>query len=162
MNQLGFPILSINYHLGIDGISLFIVLLTTLLSAIAVLSSWTAIKDRVKAYMVLMLLMETAMLGVFVSLDLFLFYAFWEASLIPMAFLIGVWGSDKRIYAAVKFFMYTFVGSYPRCWTRLASLPTRKSGSSSPLRWPSLLKYRSSRCTPGCLRLTCKRLPPGR
>ncbi|HEY83863.1 MAG TPA: NADH-quinone oxidoreductase subunit M [Chloroflexi bacterium] len=105
------PGLGINYHLGIDGISLFIVLLTTLLSAIAVLSSWTAIKDRVKAYMVLMLLMETAMLGVFVSLDLFLFYAFWEASLIPMAFLIGVWGSDKRIYAAVKFFMYTFVGS---------------------------------------------------
>jgi len=105
------PSLGIHYHVGIDGISLFIVLLTTLLSAIAVLSSWTAIKTQVKAYMILMLLMETAMLGVFVSLDLFLFYAFWEASLIPMAFLIGVWGSKQRIYAAVKFFMYTFVGS---------------------------------------------------
>ncbi|MFQ5576571.1 MAG: NuoM family protein [Anaerolineae bacterium] len=105
------PGLGIRYHLGVDGISLFMVLLTTLLSAIAVLSSWTAIKERLKAYMVLMLVMETAMLGVFVSLDLFLFYAFWEASLIPMAFLIGVWGSNRRVYAAIKFFMYTFAGS---------------------------------------------------
>ncbi|RME45966.1 MAG: NADH-quinone oxidoreductase subunit M [Caldilineae bacterium] len=103
--------LGIRYHVGIDGLSLFLVLLTTLLSAVAVLSSWTAIKEHLKAYMVLMLVMETAMLGVFVALDLFLFYAFWEASLIPMAFLIGVWGSDRRVYAAVKFFLYTFVGS---------------------------------------------------
>lgn len=105
------PSLGINYHLGIDGISLFIVLLTTLLSVIAVLSSWTAIKQRVKAFMAVLLVMETAMLGVFFSLDLFLFYAFWEASLIPMALLIGLWGSDKRIYAAVKFVIYTFAGS---------------------------------------------------
>jgi len=103
--------LGIRYHVGIDGISLFLVLLTTFLSVVAVLSSWTAIKEHLKAYMVLMLVMETAMLGVFVALDLFLFYAFWEASLIPMAFLIGVWGSDRRVYAAVKFFLYTFVGS---------------------------------------------------
>ncbi len=105
------PSLGINYHLGIDGISLFIVLLTTLLSVIAVLSSWTAITKQIKAYMVMMLLMETAMIGVFISLDLFLFYVFWEASLIPMALLIGQWGGDRRIYAAVKFVIYTFVGS---------------------------------------------------
>lgn len=105
------PSFDINYHLGIDGISLFIVLLTALLSVVAILSSWTAITKRVKSYMVMMLLMETAMIGVFVSLDLFLFYAFWEASLIPMALLIGIWGGDKRVYAAVKFVIYTFVGS---------------------------------------------------
>jgi NADH-quinone oxidoreductase subunit M len=84
------PGLGVQYHLGIDGISLFVVLLTTLLTAIAVLSSWSAITERVKEYMVLMLVMEAAMIGVFVSLDLFLFYVFWEASLIPMAFLIGL------------------------------------------------------------------------
>jgi NADH-quinone oxidoreductase subunit M len=105
------PGLGVQYHLGIDGISLFVVLLTTLLTAIAVLSSWSAITERVKEYMVLMLVMEAAMIGVFVSLDLFLFYVFWEASLIPMAFLIGLWGSKKRVYAAVKFVIYTFVGS---------------------------------------------------
>jgi len=105
------PGLNINYELGIDGISLFIVLLTTLLMVVAVLSSWSAISEKVKAYMALMLIMETAMIGVFVSLDLFLFYIFWEASLIPMAFLIGLWGSKKRVYAAVKFVIYTFVGS---------------------------------------------------
>ncbi len=105
------PALGIKYHVGIDGISLFIVLLTTLLSVIAVLSSWTAITKQIKAYMVMMLLMETAMIGVFVSLDLFLFYAFWEASLIPMALLIGIWGGDKKVYAAVKFMLYTFIGS---------------------------------------------------
>jgi NADH-quinone oxidoreductase subunit M len=105
------PGLNINYHVGIDGISLFLVLLTALLSSVAVLSSWTAIKDQVKEYMGLMLLMETAMLGVFVSLDLFLFYAFWEASLIPMALLIGRWGGERRVYAAVKFFLFTMAGS---------------------------------------------------
>ncbi len=105
------PSWGINYHVGIDGISLFIVLLTTLLSTIAILSSWSAITKQIKAYTVMMLLMETAMIGVFVSLDLFLFYAFWEASLIPMALLIGIWGGDKKVYASVKFVLYTFVGS---------------------------------------------------
>jgi NADH-quinone oxidoreductase subunit M len=105
------PDLSIQYHVGIDGISLFIVLLTTLISMLAVLSSWTAITERVKEYMLLMLVLETTMLGVFVSLDLFLFYVFWEASLIPMALLIGQWGGKKRIYASVKFIIYTFVAS---------------------------------------------------
>ncbi len=103
--------LGISYHLGVDGISLFLVLLTTLLSPIAILSSWTAITERVKEYMVFMLLLETGMIGVFVALDLFLFFVFWEATLIPMYFLIGRWGGARRIYAAVKFFLYTFAGS---------------------------------------------------
>jgi len=105
------PDFNISYHVGLDGISLYLVLLTTLLSALAVLSSWRAITDQVKEYMILMLLMETAMLGVFVSLDLFLFYFFWEASLIPMALLIGRWGGERRVYAAVKFFLFTMAGS---------------------------------------------------
>jgi NADH-quinone oxidoreductase subunit M len=99
------------YHLGVDGISLWLVLLTTLLMPIAILSSWTATNKRQLTYYVLMLLLESAMIGVFVSLDLLLFYLFFEASLVPMFFLIGVWGGDRRIYAAVKFFIYTAVGS---------------------------------------------------
>jgi NADH-quinone oxidoreductase subunit M len=105
------PALNINYHIGIDGLSLFLILLTTFLSAIAVLSSFSAISEQVKEYMALLLLLETAMLGVFVSLDLFLFYMFWEASLIPMALLIGRWGGKRRIYASVKFIIYTMAGS---------------------------------------------------
>ena len=103
--------LGIGYHLGVDGISLFLVLLTTLLSPIAILSSWTAITDKVKEYMIFMLLLEMSMIGVFVSLDLFLFFVFWEVTLIPMYFLIGGWGGARRIYAALKFFLYTFAGS---------------------------------------------------
>src|SRR6266567_1923687 len=99
------------YHLGVDGISLWLVLLTTLLMPIAVLSSWTAVTKRQLTYYALMLLLESAMIGVFVSLDLLLFYLFFEASLVPMFLLIGVWGGEKRIYAAVKFFIYTAVGS---------------------------------------------------
>src|SRR5207302_349491 len=99
------------YHVGIDGISLWLVLLTTLLMPIAVLSSWTAITKRQVTYYALMLLLESAMIGVFVSLDLLLFYLFFEASLVPMFFLIGIWGGERRIYAAVKFFIYTAVGS---------------------------------------------------
>ena len=99
------------YHLAIDGISLWLVLLTTLLMPIAVLSSWTAIGKRQTTYYALMLLLESALIGVFVSLDLLLFYLFFEASLVPMFFLIGVWGGERRIYAAVKFFIYTSIGS---------------------------------------------------
>ncbi|MFN8453568.1 MAG: NADH-quinone oxidoreductase subunit M [Anaerolineae bacterium] len=105
------PSLNINYHIGVDGISLFLVILTTFLSVIAVLSSWSAITEQVKEYMALLLLLETAMLGVFMSLDLFLFYLFWEASLIPMALLIGRWGGERRIYASLKFIIYTMAGS---------------------------------------------------
>jgi NADH-quinone oxidoreductase subunit M len=99
------------YHVGVDGISLWLVILTTLLMPIAVLSSWTAITKRQLTYYALMLLLQSAMIGVFVSLDLLLFYLFFEASLVPMFFLIGIWGGERRIYAAVKFFIYTAVGS---------------------------------------------------
>jgi NADH-quinone oxidoreductase subunit M len=99
------------YHLGVDGISLWLVLLTTLLMPIAVLSSWTAIKTRTLSYYVFLLILEAAMIGVFISLDLLLFYLFFEASLVPMFFLIGIWGGERRIYAAIKFFIYTAVGS---------------------------------------------------
>jgi NADH-quinone oxidoreductase subunit M len=102
--------LGIDYHVGIDGISLFLVLLTTLLMPIAILASWT-VKDRVKEYLIFMLLLETGMLGAFVALDLFLFYVFWEVMLVPMYFLIGVWGGTRRIYAALKFVIYTMSGS---------------------------------------------------
>src|SRR5690242_17927519 len=99
------------YHVAVDGVSLWLVLLTTLLMPIAVLSSWTAIKKRPLAYYLFLLILESAMVGVFVSLDLLLFYLFFEASLVPMFFLIGVWGGERRIYAAIKFFIYTAVGS---------------------------------------------------
>ncbi|NLC58944.1 MAG: NADH-quinone oxidoreductase subunit M [Armatimonadetes bacterium] len=99
-----------NYHLGVDGISLLLVVLTTLLMVLALLGSW-GITDRVKEYVVTMLLLETGMLGVFLAADLFLFYVFWEAMLIPMYLLIGVWGGPNRIYAAIKFVLYTAVGS---------------------------------------------------
>src|SRR5262245_21817253 len=99
------------YHLGVDGISLWLVLLTTLLMPISVLSSWTAITKRQTTYYILMLLLESAMIGVFISMDLLLFYLFFEASLVPMFFLIGIWGGERRVYAAIKFFIYTSVGS---------------------------------------------------
>src|SRR5688572_21719596 len=99
------------YHLGVDGMSLWLVLLTTLLMPIAILSSWTAVHKRQLSYYVFLLILESAMIGVFVSLDLLLFYLFFEASLVPMFFLIGIWGGERRIYAAVKLFIYTAVGS---------------------------------------------------
>ncbi len=105
------PTAGISYALGVDGISIWLVLLTTLISPIAILSSWTAIEDRVKEYYAFMLLLETGMIGVFVALDLFLFYIFWEFTLVPMYFLIGIWGGPNRQYAAIKFFLYTMAGS---------------------------------------------------
>ncbi|SNB47600.1 NADH-quinone oxidoreductase subunit M [Geobacter sp. DSM 9736] len=100
-----------NYHVGIDGISLWLVILTTFIMPIAVLSTWTAVETKVKEYMICLLLLEVGMLGAFVSLDLFLFYIFWELMLIPMYFIIGIWGGKQKIYAAVKFFIYTMAGS---------------------------------------------------
>src|ERR1700678_3379844 len=102
---------NIHYHLGVDGISLFLVLLTTFLTAIWFLCSWQAIGENVKGFFIALLVIETAMIGVFVSLDLLLFFFFWELTLIPMYFLIGIWGHDRRIYAAVKFILYTMFGS---------------------------------------------------
>jgi NADH-quinone oxidoreductase subunit M len=101
----------IDYHLGLDGLSVLLVLLTTLLTPIAMFASWTAIEDRVKEYMIFFLLLEVGMTGVFLALDLFLFYIFWEFTLVPMYFLIGIWGGGRRIYAAIKFFLYTMAGS---------------------------------------------------
>ncbi len=105
------PDLGISYHIAVDGISLLLVLLTTFLMPLTLLFSWDTVKDQLKTYLVLMLLLETAMLGVFVALDLVLFFVFFEASLIPMYFLIGRWGGPNRIYAALKFFIYTAAGS---------------------------------------------------
>jgi NADH-quinone oxidoreductase subunit M len=105
------PTLGVRFHVGIDGISLLLVLLTTFLTPFALASAWHAIEDRTKEFVITMLLLETGMLGVFVSLDLFLFFVFWEAMLIPMYLVIGVWGGGNRIYAAVKFVLYTMVGS---------------------------------------------------
>jgi len=105
------PTLGASYHLGIDGISLLLVLLTTFITPLALASAWRAIEERSKEFVITLLVLETGMIGVFVSLDLFLFYVFWEAMLIPMYFIIGVWGGAERIYAAVKFVLYTLVGS---------------------------------------------------
>ena len=101
----------IHYHLGVDGISLFLVLLTTFLTPIAMLSSWKSIHNRMQGFYITLLILETGIVGVFVSLDLFLFFLFWEAMLIPMYFLIGIWGHERRIYAALKFILYTMLGS---------------------------------------------------
>jgi len=101
----------INYHLGVDGISLFLVILTTFLTPICVLASWHGVHERIKEFHVMLLLLEVGVVGVFVSLDLFVFFLFWEVMLIPMAFLIGIWGHERRIYAAVKFVLYTMSGS---------------------------------------------------
>lgn len=101
----------IYYSMGIDGISLPLVLLTTFLSAIAILSTWTAVTEKVKGYMISLLFLETGMIGVYCALDFILFYIFWEVMLVPMYFIIGIWGGPRRLYAAIKFFLYTMFGS---------------------------------------------------
>jgi NADH-quinone oxidoreductase subunit M len=111
LNVPWIPTPNIHYHMGIDGISLWLVVLTTFLTPLCVLISWKSIHDRVKEFFILLLVLETGLIGVFVSLDLFLFYFFWEATLIPMALLIGVYGHGRRVYAAVKFFLYTMIAS---------------------------------------------------
>ena len=102
---------AIHYHIGVDGISLFLVILTTFLTPLAILCSWESIQENVKGFFIALLVIETAMIGVFVSLDLFLFFVFWELTLIPMYFMIGMWGHERRIYAAIKFILYTMLGS---------------------------------------------------
>ena len=116
--QLGFSLpwiqvagWNITFAMGVDGLSVLLVLLTTFLSPIAILSTWTAVEERVKDFMIFFLLLEVGMLGVFLAQDLFLFYIFWEFTLVPMYFLIGIWGGPRRIYAAIKFFLYTMAGS---------------------------------------------------
>src|SRR6201997_4165399 len=112
--ELNIPWISsppIHYHLGVDGLSVFLVILTTFLTPISVLASWNSINHRVKEFFIALLMLEVGVVGVFLSLDLFLFFLFWEIMLIPMALLIGIWGHDHRIYAAVKFVLYTMAGS---------------------------------------------------
>src|SRR5271163_975036 len=105
------PSIGAGYNLGIDGISFLLIMLTTLLGWISILSSWTAIEIRVKEYYVWFLVLQTGMLGVFMALDFFLFFVFWEAMLVPMYLLIGIWGGPRKLYAAIKFFLYTLLGS---------------------------------------------------
>ncbi|HWR14501.1 MAG TPA: NADH-quinone oxidoreductase subunit M [Terriglobales bacterium] len=105
------PTIGAGYYLGIDGISFLLIMLTTILGFISILSSWTAIQDRVKEYYAWFLVLQTGMLGVFMALDFFLFFVFWEAMLVPMYLLIGIWGGPRKLYAAIKFFLYTLLGS---------------------------------------------------
>jgi len=102
---------NIQYHLGVDGLSILLVLLTAFLTPISILATWTSVEDRVKDFMIFFLLLEIGMMGVFLAQDLFLFYIFWEFTLVPMYFIIGIWGGPRRIYAAIKFFLYTMAGS---------------------------------------------------
>src|SRR5271157_5475688 len=105
------PSLGASYHLGIDGLGLLLVMLTTLLGFISILSSWNAIHERLKEYYCSFLLLQTAMLGVFMALDFLLFFVFWELVLIPMYFIIAIWGGPRRVYAGIKFVIYTLIGS---------------------------------------------------
>ena len=170
--------MKINYAVGIDGISLLLVLLTTLIMPLCVLASWRYIQTRVKEFMICLLVMETAMVGVFCALDFVLFFVFWEAMLIPMALLIGVWGGPRKIYAALKFFIYTMAGSVLLLVAIIAlrlqvgsfSIPdmmgqrlfagVSSAGSSWPSSSRSPSRCRCSRSTPGCRPPTSRRPPP--
>ena len=110
-SDLWIPAFGVHYHLGIDGVSLLLILLTTALTPIIVLAGFSGVTERHRAYFALMLALEGAMIGTFVALDTFVFYLFWELVLIPMYFLIGIWGGQRRLYAAVKLFVYTVAGS---------------------------------------------------
>jgi NADH-quinone oxidoreductase subunit M len=162
------PSWGIQYYMGIDGVSIMMVLLTTFIMLLAIVSSWSAVKEQVKQYYIFMLLLEAGMLGVFLAQDLFLFYVFWEFTLVPMYFLIGIWGGKNRVYAAIKFFLYTMAGSLlmllailymgitndtfalPDLIAGRERLPTCKTGSSSALRSRLRLKCRFSPSIPGC------------
>jgi NADH-quinone oxidoreductase subunit M len=125
------PGAGVGYHVGVDGISLLLVLLTTFLTPLCLLSAWSQVTTRVKEFLVAMCLLETGMLGVFVALDLFLFFVFWEAMLIPMYLIIGVWGGPRRVYASVKFILYTMAGSALMLLAILALYFMQPSGSAS-------------------------------
>ena len=170
----------IHFHIAADGVSLWLALLSTFLTPICVLISWN-IQKSVKEFYAFLLLLEFGLVGVFLAQDLFLFYVFWEVSLVPMYFLIGIWGHERRIYAAVKFFLYTMAGSvlmlaaiiylYNRArhlqlsrhsehaGQRQARLRARRADAacSWPSSSPSPSRCRCSRCTPGCPTRTSKR-----
>ena len=177
------PDLGVTYRMGVDGIAVLLIALTTLLSTIAIIWSWDTVNTRTREYYIAMLLLETGMLGVFMALDLFIFYIFWELMLIPMALLIGIWGSTNRVYAAIKFFLYTLFGSLlmlvgdrrdlpgllqrdrhphpqrPGTAERRPTAATSSSGSSPPSSSPSRSRCRCSRSTPGCRTPTSRRRP---
>ena len=178
------PSIGAEYFLGVDGLSTLLILLTTMMGTIAVLSSWTAITERVKEYYIFLLVLQTGMLGAFMSLDFLLFFLFWEVMLVPMYFLIGIWGSANRLYSAIKFFLYTLVGSVVmllgilalyfynhsadrRVHVRRHAVPqaercrsTCSGGSSSPSSSGSRSRCRCSRSTPGCpTRIPMRRRP---
>jgi NADH-quinone oxidoreductase subunit M len=164
------PSIGVQYFFGADGISVLLILLTTLLGAIAILSSWTAITERVRPYYVFLLLLQAGMLGVFCALDLFLFYVFWEVMLVPMYFLIGIWGSARRLYAAIKFFLYTLVGSVVMLLGILAlyfqsrTLPgLEATGTFDYTRWIEMgIPAGCSPSTRGCPTPTWRPRPRGR
>jgi NADH-quinone oxidoreductase subunit M len=176
------PLFGIQYKLGVDGLSVAMVVLTTTLTWISILASFSPIKERVKEYMISFLILEVGMLGVFVSLDLFLFYIFWEVVLVPMYLIIGIWGGANRIYATMKFVLYTLVGSLLMLVAILATAFTYQAATGSwqgafdlqalaepsscspspPSRWRSRSRSRCSRSTPGCRMLTWRRPPRGR
>ena len=179
------PTPNIHYHLGVDGVSMWLVVLTTFLTPLCVLISWNSIHERVKEFFILMLVLETAMIGVFIALDLFVFYFFWEATLIPMALLIGMYGHGRKVYAAVKFFMYTMIASvfmlaailwlYAKVGTfdfvtiqsairagQVENLPARHNGCSWDSSSHSPSKFRFSHFIRGCPMRTWKHPPPGR
>ncbi|MBS2022804.1 MAG: NADH-quinone oxidoreductase subunit M [Deltaproteobacteria bacterium] len=133
------PALGFSYHIGLDGVALLLVMLTTFLGPIVVLSAWKFAQTRVKEFCLALLVLQTAMLGTLASLDLVLFYVFWEAMLIPMYLLIGVWGSEKRIYAAVKFFLFTFIGSVLMLLAIFYVWSQSGNGGSRTFDYPTLL-----------------------
>jgi NADH-quinone oxidoreductase subunit M len=144
------PSVGISYFVGVDGISLFLILLATVLTPLAMLASWS-VSDRAKEYFMFMLMLETGMIGVFVALDLFLFYLFWEVMLIPMYFLIGVWGGERRIYAAMKFVLYTMIGGVLMLVAIIAMYFLHGNATGDfTFSYPSIL----SALTSGALRLT--------
>ena len=125
------PLFGIQYKLGVDGLSVAMVVLTTTLTWISILASFSPIKERVKEYMISFLVLEVGMLGIFVSLDLFLFYIFWEVVLVPMYLIIGIWGGANRIYATIKFVLYTLIGSLLMLVAILATAFTYQAATGS-------------------------------
>ena len=180
------PSFGIQYAVGVDGISLFLVVLTGFLTPLALLGSWQSVHKKVKEFSFFMLALESAMIGVFLSLDMFLFYVFWDAMLIPMYFLIGIWGYERRIYAAVKFILYTMAGSvlmlvailtvaylhsvatgsysfnYEAWLDAGRAAAHRRCGCSWPSPWRSPSRCRCSRSTRGCPTRTSRRRRPAR
>ena len=171
---------NVRYHLGIDGISFWFVLLTAFITVIVVISAWEVITERVNQYMGAFLILSGLMIGVFCALDGLLFYVFFEATLIPMYLIIGVWGGPNKIYAAFKFFLYTLLGSllmlvalvylYIKSggsfdiltWHKLPLAADAQTCCSSPSSPPSPSRCRCGRCTPGCPTCTSRRRPAAR